>query len=63
MSVNRSRRQTLTKIFAWPLVIGVLSITGLIAALVGDGIWDRVSWATLLLPSVLYVVFLLRPFR
>jgi hypothetical protein len=59
----RARRQTLAQIFTWPLVVGVLSTVGLIAALVGDGIWDGVSWLTLLLPILLYGLFLLRPRR
>ena len=63
MTVTRPRHQTLAQIFTWPLVIGVLSTVGLIAALVGDGIWDGVSWVTLLLPIVLYTLFLLRPRR
>jgi len=57
----RAPRQTLPQIFGWPLVIGVLSTVGLIAALVGDGIWNSVSWLTLLLPILLYALFLLRP--
>lgn len=59
----RASRQTLSQIFGWPLVIGVLSTVGLIAALVGDGIWDGVSWLALLLPILLYAMFLLRPRR
>jgi hypothetical protein len=59
----RARRQTLSQIFGWPLVIGVLSTVGLIAALVGDGVWDGVSWLALLLPILLYALFLLRPRR
>ncbi|MBN9013345.1 MAG: hypothetical protein J0H25_09935 [Rhizobiales bacterium] len=59
----RASRQTLSQIFGWPLVIGVLSTVGLIAALVGDGIWDGVSWLALLLPILLYALFLLRPRR
>lgn len=59
----RASRQTLAQIFTWPLVIGVLSTIGLIAALVGDGVWDGVSWLALLLPILLYALFLLRPRR
>jgi len=34
------KHRTLGQIFAVPLLIGVMSIVGLVAALVGDGIWD-----------------------
>lgn len=63
MSLSRAPRQTLAQIFTWPLVIGVLSTIGLVSALVGDGLWDGVSWLALLLPILLYALFLLRPRR
>lgn len=59
----RTSRRTLAQIFTWPLLIGVLSTVGLISALVGDGLWDGVSWLALLLPILLYALFLLRPRR
>jgi hypothetical protein len=55
----RSHR-TLRQIFAVPIVIGMLSTVGLLAALIGDGWWDGLSWATLSLPVLLYVFFFLR---
>ena len=59
MTVLRHRR-TLGQIFAIPLVIGVFSTIGLIAALVGDGWWDGLSWATLSLPVLLFLLFVAR---
>ena len=59
MSV-RPRRQTNVQIFAVPLVFGVLSVVGLISALVGDGLWDGVSWLTLTIPILLCGYFLLK---
>jgi len=56
----RARRQTNGQIFAIPLVLGVLSIVGLISALVGDGVWDSVSWATLAIPILLCGYFFLK---
>jgi hypothetical protein len=35
------------KIWRWPLALGVLSVAGLISALLGDGLWDTLSWFTL----------------
>jgi len=35
------------RIFRWPLVIGLASVVGLVAALVGDGPYDLLSWLTL----------------
>lgn len=56
----QSRRQTNGQIFAIPMVLGVLSIVGLVSALVGDGIWDGVSWATLAIPILLCGYFFLK---
>lgn len=33
-----------TAIFAIPTVVGVLSLIGLIGALLGDGVWDGIGW-------------------
>ncbi len=37
-------------IFRWPLLIAVLTAVGLLAALVGDDVWDALSWALLAVP-------------
>ena len=55
----RSHR-TLRQIFAMPILIGILSTVGLVAALVGDGWWDGLSWASLSLPVLLYAFFVVR---
>ncbi len=54
------RRQTNGQIFAIPIVLGVLSIVGLVSALVGDGVWDGVSWVTLAIPILLCGYFFVR---
>lgn len=58
---SRPVRQTLRQIFAAPLAIGVLSTVGLISALVGDGIWDGLSWLTLAIPVALFFGYLAWP--
>jgi hypothetical protein len=35
------------RIFRWPLAIGLASLVGLVAALVGDGALDVLSWLLL----------------
>jgi hypothetical protein len=62
MVVVKNHR-TLGQIFAAPIVVGVLSTVGLIAALVGDGWWDAVSWLSLTLPILLYLFFVARRTR
>jgi hypothetical protein len=51
--------RSLWQIFAMPLLLGVLTTVGLIAALVGDGVWDGLSWLTLGVPVVVCLYCLL----
>lgn len=48
-------------IWTIPLVLSVLSLIGLIAALVGDGFMDFVSWLTLGIPLVIIGWYVYRP--
>ena len=43
------------QVFAVPTVLGVLSAVGLIAALLGDGWWDGLSWLALGIPCLVMV--------
>jgi hypothetical protein len=36
-----------------PLLLGVLTVVGLMAALLGDGVWDAVSGVALAIPVLL----------
>ena len=40
-------RRSTASIFAWPLAIAVASVAGLVSALVGDGVYDILSWLLL----------------
>lgn len=46
-------------VFRVPLMLGVLSIVGLLSALLADGVWNVVSWCALGVP-LLAVVWALR---
>jgi len=43
------------RLWGKPLLIALLSIAGLITALVGDGFWDIFSWVALALPVIIIV--------
>jgi len=43
-------RQSRLQIWGVPVVIGVLSLVGLVAALLGDGVADALSWLALAVP-------------
>lgn len=49
--MNRS----LWQIFAIPILVALASGIGLVTALVGDGVWDVLSWVGLGLPVALSV--------
>ena len=44
---NGSPLNGFARVFGWPILIAVLSSFGLIAALIGDDLWDVLSWAAL----------------
>lgn len=46
-------RRGLWMIFRWPLLLAVLSLFGLISALVGDDVYDLLSWLSLAVPLLL----------
>lgn len=43
-------RMSTSQIWGIPVVIGTLSAIGLLSALLGDGIWDALSWLALAAP-------------
>jgi hypothetical protein len=49
---SRSARYSLGRIFAWPIVFAVLSGLGLVSALLGDNLWDWLSWLALAAPLI-----------
>jgi hypothetical protein len=57
---SRRGRLSLRQVFAAPLVIAILSAVGLISALVGDDIWDVLSWLTLAIPVAVILWYWLR---
>ncbi|MFJ4493384.1 hypothetical protein [Pseudomonas atacamensis] len=51
----KPRQSSFWKVFSTPIVIALLSATGLFAALLGDGIWDALSWVGLGVPAFLAI--------
>lgn len=48
------------RLWGMPILLGILTTIGLIAALLGDGVWDAVSGVALGLPVLLGVWHSLR---
>jgi uncharacterized protein involved in cysteine biosynthesis len=51
----KPRQSSFWKVFGMPMLIGILCAAGLFSALLGDGLWDAVSWLGLGIPSLLAV--------
>ena len=51
----KPRQANVWKVFGIPLGIGLLSAAGLFAALLGDGMWDSLSWVGLGIPAAISV--------
>ena len=49
------------QVWGLPAALGVLSLVGLVAALVADGVGDALSWLALAVPAVVCVRGLWRP--
>lgn len=41
------------KLWGMPILLGVMSLVGLVSALLEDGLWDGLSWLTLGIPVAL----------
>lgn len=47
MSNRKTKPQSTWQVFRWPLLMALANAIGLVAALVGDGWLDVMSWVTL----------------
>ncbi|WP_164464427.1 MULTISPECIES: hypothetical protein [unclassified Chryseobacterium] len=43
------------KLWGMPILLAFISLFGLIAALLGDGLWDVLGWLTLSIPLFLII--------
>jgi hypothetical protein len=48
-------------IWTVPIILAVISLGGLIFALVGDNLWDGLSWLLLSIPLLIIGRFALKP--
>lgn len=54
------QNKNLTQIFKWPIVLGLLTLFGLIIALLEDGLLERVSLLALSIPIIVIIYFYFR---
>jgi len=48
--------QSAREVFRAPMLLGLATAIGLVSALLGDGVWDALSWLTILAPVVAVVM-------
>jgi hypothetical protein len=53
----------LRSVFAWPLVLAAITAAGLVSALLGDGVWDVISWLLLISPLAIALWYGWRSWR
>lgn len=63
MGSPRRTRLSLRQVFAAPLAIAALSGIGLVSALLGDDVWDVLSWLGLAVPICVILWYWLRRSR
>jgi hypothetical protein len=44
-------------IWAWPIVLALLTAFGLLAALLGSGIWHCLAWAAMAIPLLMIAYY------
>jgi hypothetical protein len=49
----KPRQSNFWKVFGTPMALGLLTAAGLFAALLGEGVWDALSWIGLGVPGVI----------
>lgn len=49
-----------SQIWGMPIAIGVVSAVGFVSALLGDDIWDALSWCALTIPIVVPLWYIIR---
>ncbi len=57
------KRRPFWRVWVVPLVLAGLTVFGLLAALLGTGIWHDLAWIALMLPIMVAARFALRPRR
>jgi hypothetical protein len=55
---SQRARRSFWQVFGAPIMLGLVSTIGLIAALVGNGFYDALSWITLSIPVAVILKYL-----
>jgi len=50
-----------TRIWKIPALLAVLTMFGLLAALLGTGAWHVLAWVALAIPAIVFTRFIIKP--
>ncbi len=53
--ITAARDATFLRVFGMPMLLALVSASGLLSALLGDGVWDVLSWFALGTPVAVIV--------
>ena len=53
--------RTFIRVWSMPAVLAAITFGGLVSALVGDGVWDQISWVALATPIALLIRYAIAP--
>jgi hypothetical protein len=59
--MSRASRRSLRQVFAVPALIALASVTGLVGALVADGVWDTLASLCLAVPAAIFCAYVAYP--
>jgi hypothetical protein len=57
MNRRQQRRRSTVAVAAAPVLLSLVTILGLLAALIADGAWDAISWVALSVPIFVVAAF------
>ena len=56
-------RRSFGEILRVPVLLSIITSAGLLSALLGDGVWNALSWVALSIPLAVIVFYATRPMR
>jgi hypothetical protein len=63
MAAGVLHRRSFRQIFGVPILLAIITAAGLLSALLGDGVWNALSWFVLSIPVAVIMFYAARPRR
>ena len=59
----KERLRTVKRLWLWPVILGVLTLSGLLAALIRAGPWDGIGAVCIAIPAMLAIRLIIKAAR